>query len=843
MTFAAVAMPMACILLNQSIGELIIDVMLPTVFSSTLILGATLYAISLLALVVPFCFVFGMVIYIMFVYQPAKSALKRRKEKMKKIQLEGMSLWKLNQMRRASVVKLRARSSNSPKAAIQRLGEYLFRVLILFKQGVIRAVLFLSNQRSADYKAAQWANIKKWGEMNMPAGQQGTIPQKMGRFLHRAPSESTGWVKAGRKTPMYLPPLEIANMMTSSTRWKQLFQEQHEWNNRQFADILDKRSQRVVIKNSPRKREWAKYLKTSIVFTSEDALIRLRSQLLPPASLECTDDLPRVPMSKLFKEFKDLLGYYYPDGIALTDLEKTEASEQFIVWKDSLDLRYSMGLTGGDLFDAYVNLTSFEKWFIEDLMSVIHNILSNRLMDLKFQRPATLKERTSSSILNSYDSIPSMKEAYSLDVTESVVNRLLTVGSEGRIRPIRRVQKSSISDVHGGNDLSNTERFIRDTNLNSSHSVTSIRSEGWREKATEEVLISDIYDNDPVVREESTRNYIRGSMTGLNFLTSERFTPTVMADKEGPLLDVYGNVTKREELLRDITSGSMKDLKFTTTEGKKRPLKIIIESASEKEPSSMSNSYFAVVEGSRSSAKSTGESTSEKGPSGLRNPYFTIVEGSRSPTKPTSEKGPSGLRNPNYTTVEGSRSPMKSTSEREPTGKRSSSFTIVEGSRSPTKPTSEREPTGMRSPYFTIVDGSSSPTNTTRKGGPTGMMSELVSLLDVYGNATKREELLRDITSGSMKDLKFTTTEGKKRPAKIIIESASEKEPSGLRSSFFSISEGSRSPAKSTGESTSEKGPSGLRSSFFSTSESSRSPSKSTGESISEREPSGMRSL
>ena len=387
MTFAAVAMPMACILLNQTIGEVIIDVMLPTVFSSALILGATLYAISLLALVVPFCFVFGMVIYIMFVYQPAKSALKRRKEKMKKIQLEGMSLWKLNQMRRASVVKLRARSSNSPKAAIQRLGEYLFRVLILFKQGAIRAVLFLSNQRSADYKAAHWANIKKWGEMNMPAGQQGTIPLKKGRLLSRASSGSTGWIKADRKTPMYLPPLHIANMMTTSTRWKQLFQEQHERNNKQFAEILDKRSQRVVIKNSSGKRDLAKHLKTSVVFTSEDAIIRLRSHLLSPASLECTDDLPRVPMSKLFKEFKDLLGYFYPDGIALTDLEKTEASEQFVAWKDSLKLRYRMGLMGGDLLDANVNLASFEKWFTKDLMSVIHNILSNRLMDLKCKRP------------------------------------------------------------------------------------------------------------------------------------------------------------------------------------------------------------------------------------------------------------------------------------------------------------------------------------------------------------------------------------------------------------------------------------------------------------------------
>ena len=414
MTFAAVAMPMACILLNQSIGEVIIDVMLPTVFSTTLILGATLYAISLLALVVPFCFVFGMIVYIMFVYQPAKNALKRRKEKMKKIQLEGMSLWKLNQMRRASVVKLRARSSNSPKAAIQRLGEYLYRVLIIFKQGILRAILFLSNQRSADYKAAQWANIKKWGEMNTPAGHQGSIPEKRGRVLNRAPSESTGWMKSDRKTPMYLPPLEIANMMTSSTRWKQLYQEQHEKKNKQFADILEKRSQRVVVKNSVKKRDLAKYLKTSVVFTSDEALHRMRSQLLPAASLECRDDLPRVPISKLFREFQDLLGYFYPDGIALTALEKTEATEQFIAWKDSLNLPYQMGVMGGEVLDASVNLLVFERWFADDLLSVIHSILSNRLMDHKFQRPDSFKKLTSTPSVISDSISESSKSAESI---------------------------------------------------------------------------------------------------------------------------------------------------------------------------------------------------------------------------------------------------------------------------------------------------------------------------------------------------------------------------------------------------------------------------------------------
>ena len=482
--------------------------MLPTVFSSTLILGATLYAISLLALVVPFCFVFGMVVYIMFVYQPAKNALKRRKEKMKKIQLEGMSLWKLNQMRRASVVKLRARSSNSPKAAIQRLGEYLYRVLIIIKQKMIMAVLFLSNQRSADYKAAQWSNIKKWGEMNMPAGHQGSIPLKKGRMLYRAPSESTGWMKSDRKTPTYLPPLEITNMMTSSTRWKQLYQEQHEKKNKQFADILEMRSQRVVVKNSEMKRDLAKYLKTSVVLTSEDALHRMRTKLLPAASLECRDDLPRVPISKLFREFQDLLGYFYPDGIALTALEKAEAAEQFIAWKDSLNLPYRMGLRGGDVLDANVNLSLFEKWFTDDLMSVIHNILSNRLMDHKFQRPLALKKRTSDSILNSFDSIPPFQDAYSLDLTNSVLNTLISVKSENWYSSRNRIHQNVFADAQR-DDISNSERFALETDLRSSQSATSSKSEGWRGKSVNEVALSDIYDNDPAARDEFTRDNLR----------------------------------------------------------------------------------------------------------------------------------------------------------------------------------------------------------------------------------------------------------------------------------------------------------------------------------------------
>ena len=62
-----------------------------------------------------------------------------------------------------------------------------------------------------------------------------------------------------------------------------------------------------------------------------------------------------MPISKLFREFQDLLGYFYPDGIALTALEKAEAAEQFIAWKDSLNLPYQMGVMGGEVLDSSVN--------------------------------------------------------------------------------------------------------------------------------------------------------------------------------------------------------------------------------------------------------------------------------------------------------------------------------------------------------------------------------------------------------------------------------------------------------------------------------------------------------
>ena len=320
-----------------------------------------------------------------------------------------------------------------------------------------------------------------------------------------------------------------------------------------------------------------------------------------PVVVEIYD--PRVPISKLFREFQDLLGYFYPDGIALTALEKTEAAEQFIAWKDSLNLPYQMGVMGGEVLDASVNLLVFERWFADDLLSVIHSILSNRLLDHKFQRPLALKKRMSDSILNSFDSIPPFQDAYSLDLTNTRLNSLISVKSEGWNNPRGRIQRNLFVDAQR-DDISNSERFALDTDLRSSHNVTSAKSDGWRGKSVKEVVLSDIYDNDPVAREEFTRDNIRGSMLSLNFMTTERGRSSIKPDEPIVLSNIYDDIPlKREALTRDLTRGSMRSLNFVTTEGKKIPLRPMVESTSEKSNSSTKMSYFGITEGKKSPLK------------------------------------------------------------------------------------------------------------------------------------------------------------------------------------------------------------------------------------------------
>ena len=88
LSFLAIALPMTVILLNGVIGDAVIDAVVPGVYAGFEVFFARLYTLSLLALLLPICILVGVVCYLTFVFHPSQIAHQKRKEKMKRLELE-----------------------------------------------------------------------------------------------------------------------------------------------------------------------------------------------------------------------------------------------------------------------------------------------------------------------------------------------------------------------------------------------------------------------------------------------------------------------------------------------------------------------------------------------------------------------------------------------------------------------------------------------------------------------------------------------------------------------------------------------------------------------------------
>ena len=137
-------------MINEGVGDAVIDGVIPAVYSSILVLGATLYSVSLFALLLPICFIVFIFNYRTFVFNPAKKAHDERIQMLESRLLDGNF---------ASCEK-RFRHTKDPKAEgyERRTGdikEYLSRIYIMMKDGVLSAITNLST-----YQIRNITNVK-----------------------------------------------------------------------------------------------------------------------------------------------------------------------------------------------------------------------------------------------------------------------------------------------------------------------------------------------------------------------------------------------------------------------------------------------------------------------------------------------------------------------------------------------------------------------------------------------------------------------------------------------------------------------------------------------------------
>jgi hypothetical protein len=391
LTFLMIAMPMTIILLNETIGEAIIDATIPALYSALLTLGAFLYSISLAALLVTFCLALAAANYWRFVYHPASVAHSRRKDKLRRLQCEGHNASKFNRLRRSE--SMRATTS---KPSIS----YLKRLFNMMKHSVQHGVTLLSFRRTQ--RAKELAIIKKWCGMNRPAVSQGTVrtdeglptmmmsPGSVNRSISRSFSRSKSITRFPDNITTMLAASTSSTFVEEKKRRSSLEASMStsgdENSNPNYSEFIV-----TTASQANNRRAVTPYL----LFTSKGAISHLRSRLSETFGRGVAGSMD-VTESSLFDEFRLMLDIFYPDGVALSPAEKEEACDQFTDWKDSVNDHFILnfqGETAGLVEVRVIPFSMFEEWFSRDILSILQNNLPDRLLDNTLKQVPNMKKR------------------------------------------------------------------------------------------------------------------------------------------------------------------------------------------------------------------------------------------------------------------------------------------------------------------------------------------------------------------------------------------------------------------------------------------------------------------
>ena len=395
-SFVAIALPMTVILLNGLVGDAVIDAVIPGIYAGLIVGIADLYTVSLLALLVPICISVGVVCYLTFVFHPAQVAHKKRKEKMKRLELEASYLHTSTNRHPA---KASSRGGHSHASQYSPIG-YFRRVFKIIIRAAQHGISWLSFEKQLN-NTKQKRIDKIWGLMNAPQCTQVHVvntPESAERFPFSRKSSMSA------RNSSFLPPTKITDMMTSSSQWKALYLErQNHLNSNTTPDsntapnatatatgatagtsadalVLPIVTRPVSYRSSRRK------VSTLFVFDARDLLTRLKLQLVVGKKND------EVSVEKLRDAFEEMIEVFYPDGIPLSDVERSEASDLFKRWKDRDSLDSPKEVTSVQC----VSMLAFEEWFMQEFMCVFRSTLPERLVDHSLRYIPDHKQRKSS---------------------------------------------------------------------------------------------------------------------------------------------------------------------------------------------------------------------------------------------------------------------------------------------------------------------------------------------------------------------------------------------------------------------------------------------------------------
>jgi hypothetical protein len=480
---------MTCILLNEALGGAIVDSAIPAFYSAIYIFGTYLHSVSVIVLVVTLALILIALNYWTFVYVPARKAHQKRKDKMRRIYHESLTLSKLNNtMKKQNNIRKNEIVKSTPNLRKKMsLSTYCNKVLNIIKRSIQHAITLLSFRRTRHMKSV--AAKKVWCGMNRSLAFQGIVDQdstlelpsqlnspknKLLKFTRRLSSISipdgvTNMLsslnenhiennpnphKIDRKKPVSMLNFSPLSKSGKNSNSNELNNNTNNNNNENDNDCDIDATQCDPIVNRLAYSEVRKRrkLRPLILFDSNEVLSELRSRLAICNTNNINNNLNMnnnstnnypdfynrnnnnnnnknnnniidrnsinsinsvnnsnastpghldISETVLFTELKRILQIYYPDGVALSETEKAEACESYHNWKQSINEHFSVVLI--NLKPVRVRIISFhafEEWFTRDILNVIRNNLSDRLLDNSLRHSPNIKRRLNMAAKN-----------------------------------------------------------------------------------------------------------------------------------------------------------------------------------------------------------------------------------------------------------------------------------------------------------------------------------------------------------------------------------------------------------------------------------------------------------
>ena len=358
---------MTFIMVNRLGGYLMVNIAVPALYSAIFVLGAYLYSISLLVLLVTFCIVIAAVAYWTFVYHSASKAYSRRKEKLRKIRNSGF--YETAASRRRSITSMA--SMKSTNSHHESASAYFKRVMGIMRHSVQHGITLLSVRQTQHTK--KMAQQSLWGSMNKHPPLLSTLPRQ-------------GSEKKFQKRGSFMIADDVSSMATvekfRSSHHTSRRGSIHSIFNSDASDFEGSDSELVVVALS-KAEESMRRLKPTIIFEPKDIYYQVRSRLLSPS--ECQDaspSCPEVTEGDLNDEFRRVLHAYYPDGLALSSAEKEEAYDLYLDWKLSIDNQFFVRMVDAPINEVRtIPLSIFEEWLVDEFSHTFKNNMTDRLID------------------------------------------------------------------------------------------------------------------------------------------------------------------------------------------------------------------------------------------------------------------------------------------------------------------------------------------------------------------------------------------------------------------------------------------------------------------------------